>query len=233
MFEEIIDYLRQEKPGFEFKDWQCITALVLPNSSKTKQLKNHKVFSKHDLKTFKFPESIPELQQTHSDMEEYTILASTMLACVHSASIVNAKGIPELRQIPSDVHETHREQAGRDANPDNPGFNVDKLAGDLFRLKTSKYDYLGNRKAKKSARVKEPANSYPSWLFWNPDQANIIFSDKNRLIIHGAYGSGKTQVSEALMENCSSALINPNLFSGAAKKIVFLVVRPLRKKELF
>ena len=198
MFEEVIAYLRQEKPELKFKAWQCVTALVLPNSAeKSVSLENHLFITGPDLKAKKH--IFPKWKFTFKNMEEYTILASTMLACVHSASIVDVNGIPELCQIASDVEETQSQLAGIDAKPDGPGYDGEKLLKDLKKLGPSNYNYLNNKKNKRSARIMEPANSYPSWLFWNPDQAKIICSEEKRLIIHGTFGTGKSQVSKALL----------------------------------
>ena len=198
----MIVYLK-ENTDLSFKDWQCVTALILPNSNNSHALDKHLCLNHHNL----IPDTKAILAKLKIDSkskfeinEEYECLAALAMASIHSAVIANTNGILELCQIPSEGQRTHAELAGAAARPDGPGWNVDKLADDVRNLATGPLPTYGHLKAdKKSGKEKEPGNSYISWIFWNPSQYAAISKKANapaktRLIIHGGWGTGKTQV---------------------------------------
>ena len=189
MYDEIIEYLK-ENTGLSFKDWQCVTALILPNSNTIPNKAKHQTYA-----PIPYKPSVPYAPSHHSHYvitsidlipntilaklninkkfeieREFEVLSAIAMTSIHSAATKNAHGIPELCQIPSEVQRTHREIAGATARPDGPGFDVDKLPADVQR-----YAGAGARPTYQSLKTgKEPANSYPSWLFWNPSQVGYF-----------------------------------------------------------
>ena len=188
MYGGVISYIEHERPDLNFDDWQCIKALVLPNCKERYILLGKLCIMGRDFRKMEF-KTLFNLKRSYEITEEYKVMAALMMASVHSASIVNTEGIPQLCRPPSDIEETHTLLAGKSNKSDGPGFNAD-----LLKEVMVKPNYEDLRMANK----KLPANSYPAWLFWNPAQARIINQDHKRLIIHGPYGSGKTQVLMAL-----------------------------------
>merc|ERR1740128_1360816 len=193
MYYEIISYINQEKPDLDFSDWKCITILAMPNCDKNPKLLDHIFMTRQDFrKDFK---SLFNLKQSYEIREEYKYIAALMLSSAHSASITTTEGIPELSQPLSQESETQDQLSPNKS--DGPRFN-DDLSDSLSRMKLTESTYSSVKRINKEGNKKLPANSYPAWLFWNPAQARIINQDHKRLIIHGPYGSGKTQVLMAL-----------------------------------
>merc|ERR1740128_3376 len=196
MYHEIISYIKQKDLDLDFSDWKCITILAMPNCDKNPKLLDHLFMTRQDFrKDFK---SLFNLKQSYEIREEYKYIAALMLSSAHSASITTTEGIPELSQPLSQESETQDQLSPNKS--DGPRFN-DDLSDSLSRMKLTESTYSSVKRINKEGNEKLTANSYPAWMFWNPAQARIINQDHKRLIIHGTYGTGKSQVLMALALN--------------------------------
>ena len=196
MFKEITEYISSRATGVDFDNWTYSSALILPNiesqadlHENLKEFKHNVITSSDDICTeLKLDSELAEIGQ------EYAELANILLTSLHGARVKKRKGVLELKPVWSDVERTHHLQAGKDAPLVSPGF-------DNKHLKAKEIPKQVTYTALKSQE--NPANSLPVWIFWHPKQAEIIFNYdvdqvKQRVLIHGPYGSGKTQVLMAL-----------------------------------
>ena len=87
-------YLR-EKTGLQFPDWKCVTVLLLPNSQKPVKDQNEHIILTENYQNNNFLEML-NITKEYEVTREYEILATTLLACTHSASILTRRGIPLL-----------------------------------------------------------------------------------------------------------------------------------------
>lgn len=196
MFKEITEYISSRAPGVDFDNWNCFTALVLPNMKSQADLHENMNKFKHIVITSS-DDICTELKLDNDLAEigkEYTELANILLTSLHGARVKKRKGVLELKPVWSDVERTHHLQAGKEAPLVSPGFDDKHLKAEKIPEQVT-YTTLKSQES--------PANSLPVWIFWHPKQAEIIFNHnvdqvRQRVLIHGPYGSGKTQVLMAL-----------------------------------
>ena len=192
MFKEITEYISSRAPGVDFDNWNCFTALVLPNMKSQadlhenlKEFKHTVITSSDDICTeLKLDNDLAEIGK------EYTELANILLTSLHGSRVKKGKGVLELKPVWSDVERTHHLQAGKEAPLVSPGFDDKHLKAEKIPEQVT-YTTLKSQE--------NPANSLPVWIFWHPKQAEIIFNydvnqERQRVVIQGPYGSGKTQV---------------------------------------
>ena len=192
MFKEITEYISSRATGVDFDNWTYLTALILPNIKSQadlpehlKELKLNVITSSDDICTeLKLDNELAEIGR------EYTELANILLTSLHGACVKKRKGVLELKPVWSDVERTHHLQAGKDAPLVTPGFDNKHLKAEEITKQVT-YTALKSQE--------NPANSLPVWIFWHPKQAEIIFNydvdkGRQRVVIQGPYGSGKTQV---------------------------------------
>ena len=89
-----MDYLR-EKTELQFSDWKCTTVLFLPNSQKPVEFQSEHIIRAGNYLNNNFLEML-NITEEYKVTREYQILATTLLACTHSASILTRRGIPLL-----------------------------------------------------------------------------------------------------------------------------------------
>ena len=205
MFYQILGYLRNEYDDLDFTAWEVVAAVVLPNQKKSRQQHDHEdhfVLSKEDLVKIENQENdIFDLLRIRKKIwipEEYEAIATVFMASMHSAGI-NPKGSnPVLKAMPVESEEAHAALAGKDAADAGPGFDqklVDDVQDGILKTGVTHNDITSNQKLKKE---KTGINSLASWIFWSPDQFEIIRSKPARLLITGKFGCGKTMILMAL-----------------------------------
>ena len=89
-----MNYLR-EKTELQFSDWKCTTVLFLPNSQKPVRVQSEHIILTGEYLHTNLLEML-NITEEYNVTREYEILATTLLACTHSASILTRRGIPLL-----------------------------------------------------------------------------------------------------------------------------------------
>ena len=112
-----MDYLRK-KAGLPFSDWKCTTVLFLPNASKP--VKAPRQANEHIILTGDYQNNnvleMLNITEEYEVTREYEILATTLLACTHSASILTRRGIPLLSD------DKQKETPDIDSDNDHPSY---------------------------------------------------------------------------------------------------------------
>ena len=204
MFYQILGYLRNAYDDLDFTAWEVVSALVLPDQKKSEPQKfeDHFVLSKENLtKLEKQENNILDVLGIRKKIwipEEYEAIATVFMASMHSAGI-NPKGSnPVLKAMPVESEEAHAALAGKDAPDAGPGFDqklVSHIKDGILTTGVTLNDITSNKKLKKE---KTGINSLASWIFWSPDQFEIVRSNPARLLITGPFGTGKTLILMAL-----------------------------------
>ena len=124
-----MNYLR-EKTGLTFPEWKCTTVLFLPNARKSVEVQYEHIQRSSTKQRSTQPEHIIltgdyqnnnvleklKITEMFEVTREYEILAASLLACTHSASILTRRGIPLL----SDDKE--KEKPDDDSDNDYPSY---------------------------------------------------------------------------------------------------------------
>ena len=146
---------------------------------------------KHLLKILGITKKIP------SHPLEYKAIATVFMASKHCFNFKNSS--PILKPMPTDSEEAHAALAGKDAAAAGPGFDpvklVEDVEGGILTTGVTHEDIKSNKKPKK---VKAAVNSLASWIFWSPDQFEIVRSKPAHLLITGPFGTGKPMILMAL-----------------------------------
>ena len=101
MFKEITEYISSRAPGVDFDNWNCFTALVLPNMKSQADLHENMNKFKHIVITSS-DDICTELKLDNDLAEigkEYTELANILLTSLHGARVKKRKGVLELKPI--------------------------------------------------------------------------------------------------------------------------------------
>ena len=121
------------------------------------------------------------------------------MASMHGANTEPKGGNPVLRAMPAESEEAHATLAGKNASDASPGFDPVKLVEDVEGgILTTGVDIKDIKSNKKLKKEKAAVNSLSSWIFWSPDQFEIVRSNPARLLITGRFGTGKSLILMAL-----------------------------------